>query len=186
MWAYFVYMNICVFCSANASLDPEYFRLAAELGHWVAAEGHQLVFGGCNLGLMECVATAVKEAGGRTVGVIPTIVEKGGRVSDSCDVRVMCNDLTDRKQIMMERSDVFIALPGGIGTLDEVFSVLAMSSIGYHKKPVILYDMKGFWQPLLDLLSAMKAKGVIRSGFDGTLKVAHTLEEVKHLAVKAQ
>lgn len=179
-------MNICVFCSANAGLAPEYFRFATELGHWIASEDHQLVFGGCNLGLMECVAKAVKEAGGHTVGVIPTIVEKGGRVSDSCDVRVMCADLTDRKQIMMERSDVFIALPGGIGTLDEVFSVLAMSSIGYHRKQVILYDMQGFWQPLLDFLAAMKAKGVIRNGFDGTLKVARTLEEVKHLAAEEQ
>lgn len=174
-------MNICVFCSANADIDSEYFRLATELGHWIGSEDHQLVFGGCDLGLMECVAKAVKEAGGRTVGVIPEIVERGGRASDSCDVRVMCGDLTDRKQIMMERSDVFIALPGGIGTLDEVFSVLAMSSIGYHKKQVILYDMQGFWQPLLDLFAAMKAKGVIRSGFDGTLKTACTLEEIKKM-----
>lgn len=177
-------MDICVFCSANAGLEAEYYRLAEQLGHWMAAEGHTLVFGGCNLGLMESIARAVKEAGGRTVGVIPEIVEQGGRVSDNCDVRIMCADLTDRKQIMMERSDLFIALPGGIGTLDEVFSVLAMSSIGYHRKQVILYDMHGFWQPLLDALAAMRRQGVIRSGFDATLKTARSLEEIKKMATE--
>lgn len=177
-------MNICVFCSANAGLDDGYYRLAGELGRWMAAEGHTLVFGGCSLGLMECIAGAVKEAGGRTVGIVPQIVEQGGRVSDHCDVTVMCADLTDRKQIMMERSDVFIALPGGIGTLDEIFSMLAMSSIGYHKKKVILYDMQGFWQPLLEFFDTMKGKGVMRGGFDGTLAVARSLEEIKQLLIE--
>lgn len=172
-------VNICVFCSANAGLKSEYYSLAAELGRWIGSAGHTLVFGGCDMGLMECVARAVKESGGRTVGVVPAIVERGGRVSDYCDVRLMCSDMTDRKALMMERSDVFIALPGGIGTLDEVFSVLAMSSIGYHSKQVILYDMQGFWQPLLDMLGAMKAEGVIRSGFDGTFCVAKSLADIQ-------
>jgi len=174
-------MNICVFCSANDDLEPEYYRLTEELGRWIGSAGHQLVFGGCRLGLMECVAKAVKEAGGRTVGVIPTIVERGGRVSDNCDVRLMCSDLTGRKALMMERSDVFIALPGGIGTLDEVFSVLAMSSIGYHKKPVLLYDMHGFWQPLLRMLGAMKAGGVLRAGLGESLRVASSLNDIERL-----
>lgn len=174
-------MNICIFCSANSDLNPEYFRLTEELGHWIATEGHHLVFGGCNLGLMECVAKAVHEAGGRSTGVIPMIVEKGGRSSDHCDVRLMCDNLTDRKDLMVQRSDVFIALPGGIGTLDEVFTVLASASIGYHNKLVILYDMDGFWQPLLQFLDTMKQQGVIRQGFDSTLKVARNLEEIKQL-----
>lgn len=178
-------MNICIFCSANAGLNPEYTRLAEELGRWLAAEGHELVFGGCNLGLMESVARAAHEAGGRATGVIPMIVERGGRVSDCCDTRLMCADLTDRKALMMERSDVFIALPGGVGTLDEVFTVLASASIGYHRKPLILYDMLGFWQPLLGLLAAMQAEGVIRRGIDDTLKVAGSLEEIKSLIVKS-
>lgn len=172
-------MSICVFCSANADIDSEYFHLTEELGRWIAAKGHRLVFGGCDKGLMECVARAVREHGGQTTGIIPRIIEKGGRVSDNCDVSIMCEDLTDRKQIMMQQADVFIALPGGIGTLDEVFTVLASASIGYHRKPVILYDMDGFWQPLLDMLAALKARGVIRSGFDSTLRVARTLGDIE-------
>ena len=172
-------MNICIFCSANADINQEYFKRADELGRWMGNEGHRLVFGGCNLGLMECVAKAVHEAGGRSTGVIPMIVEQGGRTSDYCDVRLMCSDLNDRKAMMMEQADVFVALPGGIGTLDEIFTVLAAASIGYHRKRVILYDIDGFWQPVLRMLDELKAQGVIRRGFDSTLAVAATLDELK-------
>ena len=110
-------MKICVFCSANQQLDPDFFTMTQELGQWLATEGHTLVYGGVNSGLMECVAKAVKQAGGQTVGVIPRIVEKNGRISDCVDVEVLCDNLSDRKQLMADRSDVFIALPGGIGTI---------------------------------------------------------------------
>ena len=93
-------MKICIFCSANQQLDPDFFAMTEELGRWLATEGHTLVYGGVNSGLMECVARAVKQAGGRTVGVIPKIVEKGGRISDYVDVEIMCDNLSDRKQLM--------------------------------------------------------------------------------------
>lgn len=177
-------MDICVFCSANADIDTEYFSRAAELGRWIAAEGHTLVFGGCNLGLMEHVAQAAHKAGGRTVGVVPTIVEQGGRVSAACDVRVACHDLTDRKAYMLEHSDLFIALPGGVGTLDEVFTVVAAASIGYHSKPVLLYDINGFWQPLVSLIDSMKGAGMIRRGLDSELITVSSLDEIKRFAAR--
>lgn len=90
-------MKIAVFCSANDEIDPEYFRLTTQLGEWMAREGHTLVFGGCDSGLMECVARAVKDQGGRTIGVIPSIVEQGGRRSRHLDVEIPCDDLSDRK-----------------------------------------------------------------------------------------
>ena len=93
-------MRICVFCSANQQLDPDFFAMTEELGRWLATAGHTLVYGGVNSGLMECVARAVKQAGGRTVAIIPQIVEKGGRISDYVDVEVMCDNLSDRKQLM--------------------------------------------------------------------------------------
>ena len=174
-------MNICIFCSANSNIPTEYFERTSELGTWMGANGHTLVFGGCNLGLMECVAKAVHDAKGMTVGVVPTIVEKGGKVSDYVDVKRLCDNLSDRKDLMIERSDVIIALPGGVGTLDEIFTVLAAASIGYHNKRVILYNIGGFWDSLIAMLNDLKARGVLRAGFDDTVKVAHTLDEIAAL-----
>ena len=174
-------MNICIFCSANSNIPTEYFERTSELGTWMGANGHTLVFGGCNLGLMECVAKAVHDAKGMTVGVVPTIVEKGGKVSDYVDVKILCDNLSDRKDLMIERSDVIIALPGGVGTLDEIFTVLAAASIGYHSKRVILYNIGGFWDSLIAMLNDLKTRGVLRAGFDDTVKVAHTLDEIAAL-----
>ena len=174
-------MNICIFCSANSNIPTEYFERTSELGTWMGANGHTLVFGGCNLGLMECVAKAVHDAKGMTVGVVPTIVEKGGKVSDYVDVKILCDNLSDRKDLMIERSDVIIALPGGVGTLDEIFTVLATASIGYHNKRVILYNIGGFWDSLIAMLDDLKTRGVLRAGFEDTVKVAHTLDEIAAL-----
>ena len=174
-------MNICIFCSANSNIPTEYFERTSELGTWMGANGHTLVFGGCNLGLMECVAEAVHNAKGMTVGVVPTIVEKGGKVSDYVDVKILCDNLSDRKDLMIERSDVIIAMPGGVGTLDEIFTVLAAASIGYHSKRVILYNIGGFWDSLIAMLDDLKTRGVLRAGFDETVKVAHTLDEIAAL-----
>ena len=174
-------MNICIFCSANSNIPIEYFERTSELGTWMGANGHTLVFGGCNLGLMECVAKAVHDAKGMTVGVVPTIVEKGGKVSDYVDVKILCDNLSDRKDLMIERSDVIIALPGGVGTLDEIFTVLAAASIGYHNKRVILYNIGGFWDSLIAMLDDLKTRGVLRAGFEDTMKVAHTLDEIAAL-----
>ena len=174
-------MNICIFCSANSNIPTEYFERTSELGTWMGANGHTLVFGGCNLGLMEGVAKAVHDAKGMTVGVVPTIVEKGGKVSDYVDVKILCDNLSDRKDLMIERSDVIIALPGGVGTLDEIFTVLAAASIGYHNKRVILYNIGGFWDSLIAMLNDLKARGVLRAGFEDTVKVAHTLDEIAAL-----
>ena len=177
----FVTMKICIFCSANQQLDPDFFGMTEELGRWLATEGHTLVYGGVNSGLMECVARAVKQAGGRTVGVIPKIVEKGGRISDYVDVEIMCDNLSDRKQLMEDRSDVFIALPGGIGTIDEVFTIAAAHTIGYHDKPVILYNMKGFWNDLVAILDRLQQRGMVRGQWRDYIAVAESLEDIKDL-----
>ena len=171
-------MKIGVFCSANGQIDPDFFRATEQLGHWLAQHGHTLVFGGVNMGLMECIAQAVHEDGGRTIGVVPTIVEKTGRTSQYVDIEIACDNLTDRKQLMMDQSDVFVALPGGIGTLDEVFTVAASATIGYHQKLVILYNIKGFWNPLIAVLNDLQQRGMIRGEWQQYIKVANTLEEL--------
>ena len=171
-------MKICIFCSANQQIDPDFFGMTEALGRWVAESGHSIVYGGVNCGLMECVAKSTKEAGGHTIGVVPMIVEKSGRTSDYVDVEIPCDNLSDRKQLMMDQSDVFIALPGGLGTLDEIFTVVASATIGYHQKTVILYNMKGFWDSLLQLLDDLKQKGMIRGDWREYIKVANDLEEL--------
>lgn len=176
-------MKVAIYCSANDNIDPDFFKRTEELGRWLGENGHTVVFGGCNMGLMECVAKSAHDAGGRTIGVIPLIVEYRGRKSDYVDVHIPCDSLDDRKSLMVAQSDISIALPGGIGTLDEVFTVLASASIGYHQKKVILYNMKGFWNSLLAMIDDLEGKGMIRNGLRQHLIVADSLEDIiKYLA----
>ncbi len=174
-------MKICIFCSANANIRSEYFELTRELGLWAGRNGHTIVFGGVNQGLMECIACAAHESGSRTIGIVPHIIEKSGRLSDYVDVDIPCDNLSDRKQLMMDQSDVFIALPGGVGTLDEIFTVVASASIGYHKKRVILYSMTRFWDPLIQLLDALQSQGLMRCPWSDHIDVAYSLEEIEKI-----
>lgn len=178
-------MKIGIFCSANNRLDSVYFEKTAELGRWCAENNHSIVFGGCNLGLMECVAKAAHDAGGQTIGVVPRIIEQHGKVSDYVDVHVPCDDLNDRKALILNMSDVFIALPGGVGTLDEVFTVVASHTIGYHRKRTVLYNVDGFWSPVIQMLDALDTKGVIRGDWRDYLCVAETLEDVERIVKTA-
>ena len=171
-------MKICVFCSANGQIDPDFFAATEELGRWAAANGHVIVYGGVNQGLMECLGKAAHNSGGRTIGVIPMIVEKSGRTSDYVEVEIPCDNLSDRKQLMMDQSDFFIALPGGIGTLDEIFTVVASATIGYHSKPVVLYNMKGFWNPLISLLDDLQQRGMVRGQWHDYIRVISFINEL--------
>ena len=171
-------MKICIYCSANADIDPDFFRMTEALGRWAAENAHSIVYGGVNQGLMECVAKAAHEGGAQVVGVILTLVEKSGRISQQVDVEMLCDNLSDRKQMMQDYADVFIALPGGIGTLDEIFSTVASATIGYHSKKVILYNMKGFWNTLVSLLDDLQGKGFMRKEWRAQIMVANSLEEI--------
>lgn len=171
-------MKIGVFCSANSSIDPDFFAATKELGAWMAANNHTLVFGGCNIGLMQCIGQSVRAHGGRVIGVVPSLVERGGKKFADLDVEIPCDNLSDRKDLMVAQSDVMIALPGGVGTLDEIFTVVAAHTIGYHHKRVVLYDLKGSWQKLIDLLDDMQQRGFIRGSWHDYIAVAHTLDEL--------
>ena len=130
-------MNICIFCSANSNLPTEYFDRTRELGAWMGANGHTLVFGGCNLGLMECVAEAVHNAKGMTVGVVPSIVEKGGKVSEHVDVKILCDNLSDRKDLMIQRSTRYspcLPLPPSATTTSASFSTTS-AAFGTRSSP---------------------------------------------------
>lgn len=171
-------MKVCIFCSANNNIDPEYFDAARKIGSWLGHEGHTLVFGGCDMGLMGALAEATHEAGGRNIGVVPSIIEKGGKASPYLDVDIPCENLSDRKDLLVAHSDVIVAMPGGVGTLDEIFTVLASASIGYHHKRVILLNLGGFWQSLLALLDDLEKRHMLREGFKDTLRVANSTDEL--------
>ena len=178
-------MKIAVFCSANKNIDPDFFTMTEEMGKWMAENGHDLVFGGCNSGLMDCIGKSVKAHGGRAIGVVPSLVEKGGRTFDDLDVEIPCDNLSDRKDLLLAQSDIVVALPGGIGTLDEIFTVAASHTIGYHHKMVILYNMKGFWNSTIALLNDMQQKGMIRGEWHDYIEVVNNLEELKTMIGKA-
>lgn len=173
-------MKIAVFCSANDRIDPDFFTLTEDFGRWMGAHGHTLVYGGADRGLMRTIGKAVHDSGGQTIGVVPRILSNR-LIPDYLDVEIPCDNLSDRKDIMLAQSDVCVALPGGIGTLDEIFTVAGSHTIGYHDKRVVLYDMKGFWQPLIRALDNLEANGFVRGHWTDFIQVAKSLDEVKAL-----
>lgn len=171
--------KIGIFCSACIDIDSQYIERTRQLGEWIGQTGHTLVYGGADMGLMECVARATKEHGGTVIGVVPTKLEEKGRVSDLLDITFHTDNLSERKDVIVRESDVLIALPGGVGTLDEVFHVIAASTIGYHSKRVIFYNINGFWNQLLSMLEQMQKEGFIRKPFAQQFSIASTWEELK-------
>lgn len=173
--------HIGVFCAASQRLEAAYYDEALRVGRKIGQMGWALVYGGANSGSMECVAQGVHEAGGTVVGVVPRILETKRRASAYIDQLVPCTDLNDRKQIMIEQSDVLLALPGGVGTLDEIFTLMAADSIGYQKKPIVLYNESGFWNSLLSLLEEYDRKSFINVPCQNYLRVVASLEELETL-----
>jgi hypothetical protein len=138
-------MRIAVFCSASDNLASSYYEKTAELGRWIGKNGHSILYGGSAQGLMECIAKSVKEAGGETIGVLPLFMFDHGLASKMADQIILTKDLTERKNKIMNMADAFLALPGGFGTLDEVFHVVASAQVGYHNKKVVMYSINGFY-----------------------------------------
>lgn len=170
--------TVCVYCGTGEGADPAYMEAARELGRMLAAEGLGLVYGGGSLGLMGAVANAALEAGGHVTGVIPAFLEEREVMMQSVSELVVTKDMHERKRTMFERADGFVALPGGIGTLEEVVEMLTWGQLGQHCKPVVLADIGGFWRPLVDLLVHMREEGFIRAGFEVDYRVANSVAEI--------
>ena len=171
--------RIGIFCSAADDIETVYFEKARELGAWMGQNKKTLVYGGANIGLMECVAQAAKNQGAFIMGVVPTKLEERGAVSDLLDVTFRVDNLSERKDAMLRESDILVALPGGVGTLDEVFHVMASASIGYHAKKVIFYNIDGFWNDLLAFLNRLREQHFARRPWENFYLVANSLEELK-------
>lgn len=175
-------MNIAIFCAANGSLDAVYYEKTRQLGRWMAENGHTLVFGGCDVGLMGCVAHAVNDAGGKCIGVVPQILLNNPlRPIPKLERLVECDDMSQRKDQLIALSDCIVALPGGVGTIDEVFTVVAQASVGYHHRSVLLYNINGFWNALRSMLEEMESRGVLRTGWKEQLVFVNDFESLTRL-----
>lgn len=170
--------KIGVFCSASSNVKGVYMTVAKEVGEYIGSNGCELVYGGSAMGMMEVVAKAVKENGGKVTGVVPQVLMDKGVASEYIGHLIVCKDLTDRKSIMLENSDIMIALPGGVGTLDEVFTVMAGVTLGYHKKRIIFYNTDDFWTPLTDYLKTLYKEHFIRNQPHQLYDVANNLDEL--------
>ncbi|MBR4988555.1 MAG: TIGR00730 family Rossman fold protein [Bacteroidaceae bacterium] len=177
--------SVAVFCAASENISPGYFEAVAEVGAMLGRMGAALVYGGARFGLMEATARAAKNAGARIVGVVPDILVERDRVSTLLDEKIPCRNLSERKDIMLAKSDILVALPGGIGTLDEIFHVMAAATIGYHKKRVVLYNVNGFWDPLTDMLDRFNDDGFIRGNVPCFMPVANSIGELETLINEA-
>jgi uncharacterized protein (TIGR00730 family) len=170
--------NICVYCGSNSGTNPAYAAAARKLGRAVAEEGLGLVYGGGGLGLMGELARSAIAHGGRVVGIIPSFLSQKERMLRAADELVVVEDMHQRKKLMFERSDAFVALPGGIGTLEELVEQLTWAQLGRHTKPIVLVNIDGFWGPLLQLLRHMHASAFIRPDMDVPFATVDAVEEV--------
>jgi len=151
---------VCVYC-ASGPTHPELLALAAELGEAIADRGWSLVWGGGNVSAMGALATAARARGGRTVGVIPTMLVRREVADHDADELIVTDTMRERKQIMADRADAFITLPGGIGTLEEFFEVWTGGYLGTHDKPVVMLDPAGHYDGLLAWLSGLAGSGYV-------------------------
>ena len=154
--------SICVYCGSRPGGDPLFTTAAQAVGRWIGEHGGQLVYGGGRSGLMGEVAQATRQAGGRVVGVIPQALVDKELANHACDELHIVQTMHERKAIMAERSDAFIALPGGIGTFEELFEVWTWRQLGYHDKPIGLLNVAGYYDALGNFLQSS-----VRSGFMG-------------------
>lgn len=173
--------KIAIFCSASENIDPVFFERAHELGIWMGQNKKTLIYGGANVGLMECVARSARENGSMIIGVVPLKLEEQGRVSDLLDVTFRVDNLSERKDMMLNESEVAIALPGGVGTLDEIFHVMAAAILDYHRKKVIFYNINGFWNPVIVFIDGLKTQHFAHRPLDHCFAVADNLEELTKL-----
>jgi uncharacterized protein (TIGR00730 family) len=154
--------NVCVYCGSNVGTNPAYGEAARALGGAMAKAGVGLVYGGGGLGLMGELARAVLASGGRVTGIIPAFLSEKERMLRDVNELIVVDDMHQRKRMMFDKSDAFVALPGGIGTLEELVEQLTWAQLGRHEKPIVLVNIDGFWEPLLALFRHMSEEAFIR------------------------
>jgi len=163
--------QVCVYCGSSGAVEARYREAASELGARLAAAGIELVYGGGRVGLMGLLADAVLSAGGQAIGVIPRRLLDAEVAHRGVTELIVVDNMRDRKRLMAEKADAFAVLPGGIGTLDELFETLSWKQLGLHDKPILLVDIGGYWTPLHALLDHIVVTGFAREHTRGLLQV---------------
>ena len=176
--------KIGVFCASSDKMEHIYYDSAYLLGKWIGESGRTLVYGGANCGMMEAVAKGTKEGGGTVYGVVPQRLIRERRVSEYIDITFHCNDLSDRKQYLVDESDVMIVLPGSVGTLDEAFCALASNTFGMHSKRVIFWNINGFYDLLFAFFERLEEQRVVNKPWKDMIDKVNTLEEIKAICEK--
>ena len=177
--------SMCVYCGSRPGIDAAFGDAAQAVGEWIGRHGGQLVYGGGKTGLMGTVARATREAGGRVVGVIPKALVDRELANELCDELHVVDTMHERKAMMAERSNAFIALPGGIGTFEELYEIWTWRQLGYHDKPIGILNADGYYDGMLQFLQQCVDKGfmdawqmgLVQSGTDHTTLLAQLVEE---------
>jgi uncharacterized protein (TIGR00730 family) len=170
--------TVCVYCGSGAGANPRFVESAIALGKTFAENNIRLVYGGGSVGLMGAVARSVLDHGGTVTGIIPEFLMVRENMLSRVQELVITPDMHERKRLMFERSDAFVALPGGIGTLEELVEQMTWQQLGRHSKPVLLANIDNFWEPLLALLTHMRASEFIRPGLSIDVLKAERVEDI--------
>lgn len=169
-------MRVTVFVSSAEGVDERYRAAVAAVGARLAARGDELVYGGTGMGLMGVLADSVRRGGGRVTGVVPRRFADRGLVDRDCDELVVTDGMAARKQVLLERGEAVVALPGGFGTLDELLEALTLRQLGYHDRPIVLFDVDGFFAPLLATFQRLFDQGFADPALAATYAVAQDLD----------
>lgn len=170
-------LAICVFCGSSKHVDDRYHELARAFGQAIAEAGHTLVFGGTDVGMMGGVARSVHEHGGKVIGVLPRFMVEHGIGYDLADELHVSDDMRDRKTMMANVSDAFVALPGGFGTLEELFEMITLNHLQQFNKPVALLNAHGFYDKLLDLFEHFFNEGFAKRKYESYYRAVATVDE---------
>jgi len=170
--------HVCIYCSSSAAVDHAHVVVARDLGAALAARGDVVVWGGATVGLMGEVARAARAAGGRTIGVIPEALQAVEIADHAADELVVHPDMLTRKAELARLADAFVALPGGFGTLEELLEQLTGRLLGFHDKPIVLADVDGFWQPLLELFEHLYRQRFARPESRAAYAVATDVDSI--------
>jgi uncharacterized protein (TIGR00730 family) len=170
--------NVCVYCGSSAGTNPRFGEAAEAFGRILTAERIGLVYGGGGDGLMGRLARSTLAAGGYVTGIIPSFLVRKEHALTEAQEMLIVENMHERKQAMFERADAFVALPGGVGTLEELVEQMTWAQLERHAKPILLVNLDGFWRPLLALFAHMNEQGFIRRGFELRYLVAERIEDV--------
>lgn len=171
-------MNITVFSSSSTTVDPKYFDAARSLGAAIAREGWTTVYGGNDVGPMGALAGGARSAKGRVVGITPQYFVDVGCADKACDELIVVESMRARKHLLEQRADAFVALPGGIGTLEELVEIWVGRQLEMHRKPIVLLNLDGFWEPLIELFRQGIASKFYRANTFDMVRVASSVNDV--------